>query len=192
MEIPKVVYEKKSENIDDKFYYYMDITFDEENTPGIINLNEFPFFDYIIFKNYYTQILNIFIFHNEKWKSILSDLVLMKDPEADEDAEKYFIINKKQLSLDLKCAKPIQLLRFYLSQESSTWNTFHISDISFVKDLQTSDIKEDCKIKKDQRIEFISTDGSKINLDIDRENIDQKYIELMKNNADKLKIKFFC
>jgi len=106
--------------------------------------------------------------------------------------EKYFIINKKQLCLDLKSAKPIKLLRFYLSQESTTWNTFHISDISFVKDMQNLDIKEDCKIKKDgQRLEFESADGSKINLDIDKENIDQKYIELMKNSSDKLKIKFF-
>ena len=193
MEIPKLIFDKKSENIDGKFYYYIDITFDEENVPDTINLYEFPFFDYIIFKNFYTQILNIFIFHNEKWKSILSDLILMKDPEADEDAEKYFIINKKQLSLELKSNKPIKLLRFYLSQESSSWNTFHISDICFVKDFQIFDIKEDCKIKKDggQRLEFMSTDGSKINLDIDKENIDHKYIELMKNSSDKLKIKFF-
>lgn len=193
MNIPKSVYEKKSETIDEKFYYYIDITFEEESMPGQINLCEFPFFDYIIFKNYYTQILNIFIFHNEKWKSILSDYILMKDPDCDEDAEKFFIINKKQLSLDLNSTKPIQILRFYLSQESTIWNTFNISEISFVKDLSLNvEVREDCKIKRDnERLEFISNDGSQINLITNKDEIDQKYIEFMKYGSDKYKIKFF-
>lgn len=193
MEIPKKVIEKKSETIDDKFYYYIDIIFDEDSVPGEVNLREFPFFDYIIFKNFYTQILNIFIFHNEKWKSILSDLILMKDPDCDEDAEKYFIINRKQLCLDLKSPKPIQLIRFYLSQESTIWNTFHISDISFLRDSQLcAEVKEDCKIKKEnERLEFISHDGSQVNLLLNKDESEQRLMELMKGGSDKYKIKFF-
>jgi len=193
MDIPKKLNEKKSETIDDKFYYFIDITFDEEIVSEDINLREFPFFDYIIFKNFYTQILNIFIFHNEKWKSVLSDLILMKDPDCDEDAEKYFIINRKQLCLDLKSPKPIQLIRFYLSQESTIWNTFHISEISFIKDyLITGDIKEDCKIKKEKdRLDFNSHDGSHMNLLLNKDESEQRFLELMKGGNDKYKIKFF-
>jgi len=193
MDIPKKIFEKKSETIDDKFYYYIDITFEEDNMSQYVNLREFPFFDYVIFKNFYTQILNIFIFHNEKWKSILSDLILMKEPDSDEDAERYFIINRKQLSLDLKSPKPIQLIRFYLSQESTVWNTFHISDITFIKEVQlNNEFKEDCRIKREkERIEFTATDNSKINLLLNKDDSDQRFVELMKGGSDKFKIKFF-
>ncbi len=193
MEIPKKVVEKKSETIDDKFYYYLDVMFEEDSVQGGVNLREFPFFDYIIFKNFYTQILNIFIFHNEKWKSILSDLILMKDPDCDEDSEKIFIINRKQLCLNLKSPKPIQLIRFYLSQESTIWNTFHISNISFLRDsVLGGDVKEDCKIKKEkERLEFISHDGSQIKLLLNKDESEQRLMELMKGGSDKYKINFF-
>ena len=186
-----MILEKKSETIDDKFYYYVDITFNDELEE--VDLTKFPFFDHIIFKNYYTQVLNIFIYHNEKWKSILSDFILMKDSDCDEDGEKYFIINKKQLSLNFESEKPIQLIRLYLSQESTIWNTFHISDISFIKDLpDVPECPDDCKIKKEKdRLEFKSHDNSMINLITDKDEMNQKYIDLMKVGGDKFKLKYF-
>ena len=67
MNLSTKLYEKKSETIDDKFYYYVDITFNDELEE--VDLTKFPFFDHIIFKNYYTQVLNIFIKFSNDLKS---------------------------------------------------------------------------------------------------------------------------
>lgn len=166
------VSDKKIEYIDGKTYFYIDILF-----------NDSTMFDYIMFKNFYTHVINIFQYIDNKWKSILNEYKLMTDPDCDEEGEKYSIINKKQF---INIFDSLQM-RIYLTQDCSTWKTFTLNEINFIKETDENNV--DCKYllnKNSNQYEFnISTDN-KVTLITDKEEMNQKYIEIMKNSQSDL------
>ena len=138
----------------------------------------------------------------------------MADPECEEDAEKYFVINSKQL-IENGLSHDAKLIRFYLTQESKIWKNFYLADMNFIKDSYNSNdgigsvnkyipnlnnSRFEFEIEK---INFIFTKEEsnknsieKINNHItilnDNEEINQKYIEIMKiNNSSNLNFTIF-
>jgi hypothetical protein len=155
--------EKRTQHeIDDKPLYYIEITSDS-------NLD----FEYILIKNYYVHMISIVIYVNNKWNSILNDFKLMTDAESDEEGEKYCIIGKQQMLYDDKIlgVKEINLMRIYLSQNSTTWKNFYLTEVQLVKEENTNSIY----INNKSRFEF----NPKTIILYNREEINQKYIEIM-------------
>jgi hypothetical protein len=144
----------------------------------VIAEDSFPDFDYILIKNYYTYTINIVQFYNDKWKCILNDYKLMSDPDFDEDGEKYSLIHRKTLD-DNGFIPETKVIRFYLTQDSTFWRDFTLEEIKFIKDanIQLDNIKYN---SSNMRFEI----GKNIILN-DKEEINQKYIEIIKvDNCD--------
>jgi hypothetical protein len=132
----------------------------------------FQDFDFIVIKNFYSHTVNIVQFANDKWKCVLAEFKLMSDPDCDDEAEKYSLIRSK-LMKENGYSSEAEILRFYLTQESELWNSFSLKEIRFVKE---SEEKEIIKYNQNKsRFEFPS-----LVILNDREDINQKNIELMK------------
>ncbi len=177
---PFTISDKKTEFLDDtKPLYYIEVVPHKKS--------KFNDFDYIVLKNFYTHTINIVQFFNEKWKCILGDYKLMNDPECEEEAEKYFVIYKKQLE-DHGLSEDAKLVRIYLTQESSIWKDFNLEDIKFVSEKKLNDMNDLFKYNmNNSRFEI----GKYIILN-DKEEINQKFIEIMKlNNSSELNLNIF-
>lgn len=179
--------EKKIEHLDDvKPLHYIEVT------PQ--NSQEFDF-EIILFKNFYTHMINIVQFSNEKWKCILGDYKLMSDADCDEEAEKYFVINLKQLT-ENGFKKESELIRIYLTQDSCYWKNFNLNELKFLKETTSDDpeITSSNNIKfnpNNSRFEFTKYYPNLVILN-DKEEINQKYIEIMKvNNISNLNFTIF-
>jgi hypothetical protein len=105
--------EKRKELIDDKLLNYIEIIIEEGN-----------FYNYLLFKNFYTEKVNIFS----------KEYILMNDPECEIDSEKYFV---------LELEEGVNKFKIYLTQNCKVWNNFTITDIKLLK---SSDLTE-CKFK---------------------------------------------
>ncbi len=114
----------KSQFLDEIPVYFIEVRGEE---------NFLPPFDFIIIKNFYTHTVNIVQFAEEKWKCCL-ELKLMTDPDCDEEAEKYVVIHRKQLEENGYLQDKAEVLRFYLVQDSTLWNSFSIKEIKFLTD----------------------------------------------------------
>jgi hypothetical protein len=182
--------ERRSEYLDDlKPLHFIEIT-------PILNTFAEEF-DYILFKNFYASNISIVQFVNSKWKCILSDYKLMNDPDCDEDAERYFIINKKQLSEPFN--KDSTVLRIYLNQDSNTiWKEFTIRNLKFVKEVINSTILENNtdtnnNDTNNELIKYYLTNSryeiNKLVILNDKEEMNQKYIEMNNMNVNELTFK---
>jgi hypothetical protein len=103
---------KRAELIGSDLKYYYEMMIDEE-------------FDYIVFKNFYTHKIQICIFYDE-WKNA-SEMILMNDPDCDEEGEKYFLISRKVLN-------ELGRIRIYLEQKNDIWKEYYLTDFKIVKD----------------------------------------------------------
>jgi len=157
-------------------------------------------FDYILFKNYYTYFINIIQFANEKWKCVLNDYKLMPNTDCDEDSEKYFVIYAKQL-VENGFSNDAKFLRIYLSQDCNIWKSFYISQVMFIKTKESND-NYNKYISNNSRFEFEldknnffnknNLNTQQITILNDKEEINQKYIEIMKvNNINDLNFTIF-
>ncbi len=109
--------------------------------------------------------INIIQFANNKWKCILSDYKIMQDPECDEDSEKYFVINCKKL-IENGLSYDAELMRFYLTQDSTIWKDFYLSEIKF--------IKEDNLIENNTSIIKYSQNDNRFEFELEKNNFVKK------------------
>lgn len=93
-------------------------------------------FDYIIFKNFYVASIDIEIFINEGFKTILEDYVLMPNPNVDEGAEKYFVISKKDTKFNEinPNNSNVSTIKIILKQNSTLWKDYYLTKIEFIKE----------------------------------------------------------
>jgi hypothetical protein len=156
----------KSELLDDTQVHFIEVTPKDKF---------FQDFDFIVIKNFYSHTVNIVQFANDKWKCVLAEFKLMNDPDCDEEAEKYFMIRSK-LMKDNGYSSQAEILRFYLTQDSELWNSFSLKEIRFVKECEEKEIIKYNQSKS--RFDFPT-----IVILNDREEINQKNIELMKTGS---------
>jgi hypothetical protein len=172
---------KKTEFLDEsKPLYYIEIVPDKKN--------RFQDFDYIIIKNFYTHTINIVQHSNNKWKCILGDYKLMTDSDCDEESEKFFVIHRKQLE-DNGLSEDAKLMRIYLTQESPYWKEFDLQEIKFINEKKLSEDNETSFKYNMNNSRFEIGNFTILN---DKEEINQKFIEIMKlNNSSDLKLNIF-
>ncbi len=145
----KINFEKKAELVGDKLKYYIDINLTSD-------------YDYIVFKNHYTSKITIYGYNDDL--KLIGEKTLMTDPSCDEEGEKYFLLNKITF-------KSFNKVRLYLTQEYEYWKEYTIKEITIMKD------QEGCKNVPYKGLNILEFD--KISLNLDKEDISQKYLEMM-------------
>ena len=121
---------------------------------------------------------------------MLDNFVLMNNCDVEEDSEKYFLIQKKNLKIEDN--DNYTQMRFYLYQDSIYWKDYTLSTIRFINEndplLQSEKVKFDLTPK--QKFTFKDRD---VTLCIDKDEINQIYNEIVNGNPnDYSNINFFC
>ena len=175
------VSEKKKETSfnSDKPNYYIDISSSQKIE-----------FDYILIKNHYVASVSIQAFIDNKWEIVLDNYVLMNNCDVEEDSEKYFLIQKKNLKIEEN--DNYTQMRFYLYQDSIYWKEYTLATIKFINEndplLQSEKVKFDLTPKQ----KFTFKDRN-VTLCIDKDEINQIYNEIANGNQnDYSNINFFC
>ena len=114
----------------------------------------------------------------------------MNNCDVEEDSEKYFLIQKKNLKIEDN--DNYTQMRFYLYQDSIYWKDYTLSTIRFINEndplLQSEKVKFDLTPK--QKFTFKDRD---VTLCIDKDEINQIYNEIVNGNPnDYSNINFFC
>ena len=158
---------------DNKTFY--DLTFEFINGFGIL--------EYILFKNYYSEMLSIYAFDKYNSFCILSNYKLMEFPDCEEEAEKIIFINKNKLNLENINIEEVIKLRFIFSQSCKDYVSYKINNILLFSliDTNTNSNSQENKIFLNQK-----------QILVNKEEIIDMYISLLKekniNNDFKLLI----
>jgi hypothetical protein len=153
-------------------------------------------FDFILFRNFYTQSITIKyqVEENGAFKnSAIRDYILMSDPDCEINAERYFAIEKSKLGLNSdgeENSDKILMLRIYLAQPCKIWKEFTITDIALINETEVN--LNDCKFIKSTGENNNSTFfefNSKTILNGDKDKVDEKYLDIMKIK-DQFDLKF--
>jgi len=159
-------------------------------------------FDYIIIKNYYAEKLSISILLNEynnnennennnNFEYVIENMILMPNPNTEEDSEKYFIISKKNFKLfDEKFKENILIykIRIFISQSSNCWDIIKLKTIKLIKEsdfLNKNNLLYEIAPKQKIIIKDI-----KLNLLCDKEDINHYYIKYANNHKQNINLNF--
>ena len=107
----------------------------------------------------------------------------MIDPSSEYESEKYFLISKKELN-GFIFTEENMIIRVYISQEFKKWKDFSLRIIKFIKDDSINELKSKnlCIYNtKNFKYELILENKQLIILLNDKEEMNQKYIEITKN-----------
>ena len=171
----KIYKKQKGSPFNDKSNYYIDIT-----SPQKIS------FTYLLIKNFYVASISISAMADNEWKVILDNYVLMQNPDIEENSEKYFMIPKKNFTIDAMYEN-FTTMRIFLYQDSPYWKDYNLPEIKLIDD-ENEEEKVSC-----DKVKFESLSGTKqkyifkdigINIIIDKDELNQKYIDLSKGETN--------
>lgn len=170
-----VISEKRKDtslSLDNRSYYY-----------EIKSMNKIIKFDYLIFKNYYVASISLIAFNDDEKTNLITNRVLMNDPNVEEDSERYFIISSKEFELEENQFKELKItsLRLYIFQPSLYWKTYFLDNIKFINSLnQSQEQKIYYEISPKNKYIFKEENFQLID---DPEEISQKYIDIAKRGG---------
>ena len=91
---------------------------------------------------------------DNEWKVILDNYVLMQNPDIEEDSEKYFMIPKKNFTIDAMYEN-FTTMRIFLYQDSPYWKDYNLPEIKLIDD-ENEEEKVSC-----DKVKFESLSGTK-------------------------------
>lgn len=171
----KISQKQKGSFFNDKSNFYIDITSTQK-----IN------FTYLLIKNFYVASISVSVMVDNEWKVILDNYVLMQNPDTEEGSEKYFMIPKKNFTIDAMDDN-FTSMRIFLYQDSPYWKDYNLPEIKLI-----DEENEEEKLSYD-KVKFESLSGAKqkyvfkdtgTNIIIDKDELNQKYIDLSKGETN--------
>lgn len=138
----------------------------------------------IVFKNYYTTLLNVSMLVDGTWNPIISDYRLMEHSDCEEESEKFVVIFKSKMNLSTTNLEKVERLKFIMTQPSQVFTQFKVNQLTFYVQKANTELDAICPMTC-----FKTNLTTNSTLIISKDEVIDVYLEML-NDPTELNINF--